>query len=614
MPSYEGPGDKVASRGSFIFDPRFRAHRGIPDRYAPKPALGGFSSPMSSTHGRKRERSPDHGNLEPPQASSLPSKRVRTNVSEDGEISEEGANSPGRSFALKDSEYPVAVKEKSPDETHSHREDRVDSVPQQGRGSLKTSNGRSQSPATAPTSSRPKSLPEPRPVASGLQILQPQQPSWKSLLSSNVPLDQISHLLPSLPTKDQASILHPIRRGESVVVYGRHSADELLTVKLALLDGYYNWSSPSRTESRELRSGRPSAIYVAPTREQCEALAKSLNALDEEPHIVVFDSYSAIRDQKAPRSLAGSILCTTPVGLLGCIGQEYITLSHVSVLVIDHAEEMITEKSCHHVSQIQDLLRKQTVVRQVQLIIGAGLTVDQLRGLEFYRHRRFSAGPNVVQLATAAKAKGQVSSSPRQRPTERLHAATSTDLPRRSLVLSYLVTAQDKASRLIQLQSFVERSLSKGSKVLVISPDHDDHAWLGLVLASNPAIKMQKVMLGSNHELHPRYLDMLSSGELNVLLISIDKANSRLVTSHSSSTLSVDVCIFRLYKEHGGRSWFQKYEQLILRLSAIPQIRECFTMLDMGETKVGHGNKIMRWLKEIERAVPPCLQSTRDSR
>lgn len=221
----------------------------------------------------------------------------------------------------------------------------------------------------------------------------------------------------------------------------------------------------------------------------------------------------------------------------------------------------------------------------------------------------------MVRLGAAAPTKVQVPSNPRPRPTESLHAATSTGLPRQSLVLSYLVTGMDKASRLLQLQSFVERSLSKGCKVLVISPDHDDHAWLGLVLASNPAINMQKVVLGSNHELHPRYQDMLSSGELNVLLISIDKANSCLVTSRwSSKPLSVDVCIFRLYKEHGGRSWFQKYEQLILRLSAIPQIRECFTMLDTGEAKAGHGNKIMRWLKEIKRGVPPCLAPTSKSR
>ncbi|KAI6821074.1 hypothetical protein KC340_g11225 [Hortaea werneckii] len=120
MPSYEGSGDKVATRGSFIFDPRLRAHRGIPDHYAPKPALGGFSSPMPSTHGRKRGRSPDDdSNLEAPLASRLSSKRVRTDVSEDGEITEEGTESPGRSFALKDSGYPVAIKEKSPDGTYS---------------------------------------------------------------------------------------------------------------------------------------------------------------------------------------------------------------------------------------------------------------------------------------------------------------------------------------------------------------------------------------------------------------------------------------------------------------------------------------------------------------
>ncbi|KAI7240819.1 hypothetical protein KC330_g991 [Hortaea werneckii] len=147
MPSYEGSGDKVANRGSFVFDPRLPAHRDVPDHYALKPALGDFISPMSSTRGCKRERSPDDSNLELPQASRLPSKRARTNVSEDGEIAEEETESPGRYFALKDAEYPAAVKEKSLDETYSLREDRVDSVPQQSRGSLQTSNCRPQPPS-----------------------------------------------------------------------------------------------------------------------------------------------------------------------------------------------------------------------------------------------------------------------------------------------------------------------------------------------------------------------------------------------------------------------------------------------------------------------------------
>ncbi|KAI6856556.1 hypothetical protein KC343_g12185 [Hortaea werneckii] len=570
---------------------------------------------MSSAAGRKRERSPDDGNPEARGGSRLPFKRVSIDLSEEGEIAEDGTGPAGRSLASKDTDYPVAVKEKSPGEVFVNRPDRISSVPQQSRGSVQVPNSNPQPSATMSSSSRPTLLPEPQPVARGMQTLQPQQSSWKSLLGSNVPLERLSHTLPSLPTKDQASILQPLRRGESVVVYGRHSAGELLTVKLSLLDGYYNGSSRSRAKSREPRPERPSAIYVAPTREKCEALARSLNAFDKEPHIVVFGNYSDMRDSKAPPSLEGSIVCTTPAGLLGCVGQEYIALSHVSVLVLEHVEEMTTGKSCDHVSQIQDLLRKQTIVKPVQLILGAGLTVSQLRGLEACSHRRFSAGPIMIQVGAAAEARVRVPSRPRQEPTEKLQAATSTGLPRQSLVLSYLVTEKDKASKLLQLQYFVERSLSKDRKVLVISPDDNDHSWLGLVLASHPAIRMQKVMLGTNHELHPRYFDMLSSGELNVLLISIDKANSRLVTSHSSrKPLSIDVCIFRLYKEHGGRSWFQKYEQLILRLSAIPQIRECFTMLDTDEAKVGHGNKIMRWLTEIKRGVPPCLQPTRDSR
>lgn len=223
MPSFERSGDKVATKGSFNLDPRLRAHRGFTDRYAPRPTLGDLRSPMSLTHGRKRERSPDDGNLHPRLASRLSSKRVRTDVSEDGEIAEEGSDSPGRSFALKDSDYRVAAKERSRDETYSHREDRVGSVPQQGRGARQTSNGGPHSPATASAFSRPTSLPEPRAIAHGLQILQPQQPSWNSLLGRNVPLNRLSHLLPSLPTKDQASILHPLRRGESVIAYGRHS-------------------------------------------------------------------------------------------------------------------------------------------------------------------------------------------------------------------------------------------------------------------------------------------------------------------------------------------------------------------------------------------------------
>ncbi|KAI7626594.1 hypothetical protein KC346_g1181, partial [Hortaea werneckii] len=469
MSSYEGSGDRVASNGSSILDPRVRAHRGLPDHYAPGPAPKDFSSPISSTAGRKRERSPDDSKLEPPRASRLPFKRVSIDLSEEGEIAEDGTESAGRSFVPKDTDHPAAVKEKSPGEAYLYTEDRISSVRQQSRGSLQLPNSNLQPSATVSSSSRPTPLPEPKPVARGMQILQPQQSSWKSLLGSNVPLERLSHTLPSLPTKDQASILHPLRRGESVVVYGRHSAEDLLTVKLSLLDGYYNGSSRSRAKSREPRPERPSAIYVAPTREQCEALARSLNALDKEPHIVVFGTYSDMRDSKAPPSLEGSIVCTTPAGLLGCVGQEYIALSHVSVLVLDHVEEMITGKSCDHVSQIQDLLRKQTVVKPVQLILGAGLTVG-----------------------TAAEARARVSLSPRQEPTEKLQAATSTGLPRQSLVLSYLVTEKDKAWRLLQLQYFVERSLSKGSKVLVISPDDNDHSWLGLVLASHPAIRMQK--------------------------------------------------------------------------------------------------------------------------
>lgn len=213
----------AANRASFVLDPRVRARLDLPDHYAPGPALRGSSSPMSSTAGRKRERSPDDGNLDALKASRLPLKRVRIDLSEDGEIAEDGPEPAGRPFASKDSNHAVAVREKSPGKTLSDREERVGSVPQQRRSAVQTSNGNPLPSDPAAASSRPASLPEPRPAARGLQILQPQQTSWKSLLSRNVPLERLSNLLPSLPTKDQASILHPLRRGESVVVYGRDS-------------------------------------------------------------------------------------------------------------------------------------------------------------------------------------------------------------------------------------------------------------------------------------------------------------------------------------------------------------------------------------------------------
>lgn len=223
MSSYEGSGDRVASNGSFILDPRVRTRRGFPDHYAPGAAPNDASSAMSSAAGRKRERSPDDGNPEARGGSRLPFKRVSIDLSEEGEIAEDGTGPAGRSLASKDTDYPVAVKEKSPGEVFVNRPDRISSVPQQSRGSVQVPNSNPQPSATMSSSSRPTLLPEPQPVARGMQTLQPQQSSWKSLLGSNVPLERLSHTLPSLPTKDQASILQPLRRGESVVVYGRHS-------------------------------------------------------------------------------------------------------------------------------------------------------------------------------------------------------------------------------------------------------------------------------------------------------------------------------------------------------------------------------------------------------
>lgn len=619
-------------------------------------------------------------------------------------------------------------------------------------------------------------------------------PTWSDLLGNCRFAAHLSDVLPDHPTPNQTSILRPLSRGLSAIAYGTNGelasqkqfehdvytddstgAEEQLAVRLALLCAYFDTWSPPQTARRGADRPHPAAVYLAPTREQCEAFASSLRELNTAPRIVVFGSWSDRQGIPHPSSLSDSILCSTPAGLLGCVSQGGAVLAHATIIVLDYAEEVITDKTCDKVSQIQDLLRKQRAssdqpLKQAQLIIGARLTSVQLRKLESHASRFFSQQPVTLRLesvkddssadllaprparngshptpplqalrgpyADAQLAKldmnasrlfsqqpvsrklesakddsSAASDAPRparsssHNPTPPPHAPRApranarppklgmnassfqqpvarkvessedesgrfsvpryvrnsshlTLLPKRaphanaqptssaetkplrnSLSLSYAV-ANQPAHKLILLQKFIDTSFAHKCAVIVFAPEpptfnSDPSRTLSLLPGLFPYIKFEQIALGGlNPALSNRCTDILSSYPRTVLLVTTDKASSSIsfpglqhprnnkaattTTTNTTATtkpgpLLLNTCLFQIYKEHGPRSWFQKYEEFLQSLAAVAQVRNCLTLLTEAEVKAGHGNKISKWLELQKRHVPACLRGVSQS-
>jgi len=352
-----------------------------------------------------------------------------------------------------------------------------------------------------------------------------------------------------------------------------------------MLRGYYAaWEQPAG-----LLPGRscahPAAVYIAGTREQCEAFALGIRCLDDVANIVVLSSVVDLRDSNPPPLISGSILSVTPIGLLGCLGIGIVSLSCAAVLVFDEANAMVTGKVCDHVTQIQDLLRKQQgLVKTPQLFIASHFTKIQMDKMIINRERLFGGNFGNVKLEIAPD-------------------------PSILLALSFAVVDAKIASKLTQLQQFVMRSMRDKKRALIVfTLDHADVKALQVSMGFWPEVQLYAVDHDTSKEIDPRAAAALTSGKCNVLLVKLAKSNSHFsAPSLNDCPTELNVCIFRMYKEHGQRSWFEKYRDLVARVESIDKVKECLTVLDREEFRAGHANRIRRWLEETGKDVPRCL-------
>ncbi|MHC4419771.1 MAG: DEAD/DEAH box helicase [Planctomycetota bacterium] len=115
-----------------------------------------------------------------------------------------------------------------------------------------------------------------------------------------------------------------------------------------------------------LRGGRPRALVLCPTRELATQIFESFSAYGRNlalRHTVVFGGVSQVRQVRDLR--AGiDVLVATPGRLLDLIGQGFIDLGAIEVLVLDEADRMLDMGFIRDIRKVVDLLpsRRQTLL------------------------------------------------------------------------------------------------------------------------------------------------------------------------------------------------------------------------------------------------------------
>jgi ATP-dependent RNA helicase RhlE len=124
-------------------------------------------------------------------------------------------------------------------------------------------------------------------------------------------------------------------------------------------------STRNRNRTRP-RGGRPRALVLCPTRELATQIFESFSAYGRNlalRHTVVFGGVSQVRQVRDLR--AGiDVLVATPGRLLDLIGQGFIDLGAIEVLVLDEADRMLDMGFIRDIRKVVDLLpsRRQTLL------------------------------------------------------------------------------------------------------------------------------------------------------------------------------------------------------------------------------------------------------------
>jgi len=171
------------------------------------------------------------------------------------------------------------------------------------------------------------------------------------------------------PTPIQTKAIPEALAGKDVLGCAQTGTGKTGAFALPILHRLATSTAGARTRNRSRnrpRGGRPRALVLCPTRELATQIFESFRAYGRNlalRHTVVFGGVSQVRQVRDLR--AGiDVLVATPGRLLDLIGQGFIDLRAIEVLVLDEADRMLDMGFIRDIRKVVDLLpsRRQTLL------------------------------------------------------------------------------------------------------------------------------------------------------------------------------------------------------------------------------------------------------------
>ena len=169
------------------------------------------------------------------------------------------------------------------------------------------------------------------------------------------------------PTPIQTKAIPEVLAGKDVLGCAQTGTGKTAAFALPILNRLATSTTGASTRNRHgPRGGRPRALVLCPTRELATQIFESFCAYGRNltlRHAVVFGGVSQTRQVRDLR--AGiDVLVATPGRLLDLIGQGFIDLGAIEVLVLDEADRMLDMGFIRDIRRVVDRLpsRRQTLL------------------------------------------------------------------------------------------------------------------------------------------------------------------------------------------------------------------------------------------------------------
>ena len=169
------------------------------------------------------------------------------------------------------------------------------------------------------------------------------------------------------PTPIQTKAIPEVLAGKDVLGCAQTGTGKTAAFALPILNRLSTSTARASTRGRKsMRGRRPRALVLCPTRELANQIFESFSAYGRNlplRHTVVFGGVSQARQVRDLR--AGiDVLVATPGRLLDLIGQGFIDLGAIEVLVLDEADRMLDMGFIRDIRRVVDRLpsRRQTLL------------------------------------------------------------------------------------------------------------------------------------------------------------------------------------------------------------------------------------------------------------